>query len=64
MKMVTFYKKPSRLVYLDRSLNKTIKLRILIVTGEYPPMKGGVGRYTFNLVDALRKKRILKFLLP
>lgn len=31
-------------------------MRILIVTGEYPPMKGGVGRYTFNLVNALKKK--------
>ena len=32
-------------------------MRILIVTGEYPPMKGGVGRYTFNLVEALKKKK-------
>jgi glycosyltransferase involved in cell wall biosynthesis len=31
-------------------------LRILIVSGEYPPMKGGVGRYTYNLVNALKKK--------
>ena len=45
MKIVVFYKKPVRLVYLDRLLNNTIKLRILSVTGEYPPMKGGVGRY-------------------
>jgi glycosyltransferase involved in cell wall biosynthesis len=29
-------------------------LKILIVSGEYPPMKGGVGRYTSHLVDALR----------
>jgi glycosyltransferase involved in cell wall biosynthesis len=28
----------------------------LIVSGEYPPMKGGVGRYTFNLAHALHKK--------
>jgi glycosyltransferase involved in cell wall biosynthesis len=31
-------------------------MRVLIVSGEYPPMKGGVGRYTFNLVHALHKK--------
>jgi glycosyltransferase involved in cell wall biosynthesis len=30
-------------------------LRILVVSGEYPPMKGGVGRYTYNLVNALKK---------
>jgi glycosyltransferase involved in cell wall biosynthesis len=38
-------------------------LRILIVTGEYPPMKGGVGRYTFNLVDALRKKKDIEIFI-
>lgn len=31
------------------------KPRILMVSTEYPPMKGGVGRYTFNLTRALRK---------
>lgn len=31
-------------------------MKILVVSGEYPPMKGGVGRYTFNLVHALAKK--------
>ncbi|MDQ4074377.1 MAG: glycosyl transferase [Thermoproteota archaeon] len=31
-------------------------MKILMVTGEYPPMKGGVGRYTSNLVNALKKK--------
>lgn len=31
-------------------------MRVLVVSGEYPPMKGGVGRYTFNLVHALAKK--------
>jgi hypothetical protein len=25
-----------------------------MVSTEYPPMKGGIGRYTFNLVKALR----------
>jgi glycosyltransferase involved in cell wall biosynthesis len=32
-------------------------LRILVVSGEYPPRKGGVGRYTYHLVHALRKKK-------
>lgn len=27
-----------------------------MVAGEYPPMKGGVGRYSHNLVEALRKR--------
>jgi glycosyltransferase involved in cell wall biosynthesis len=31
-------------------------MKILVVSGEYPPMKGGVGRYTENLVHALAKK--------
>jgi len=30
--------------------------KILMVSTEYPPMRGGVGRYTFNLVGQLRKK--------
>jgi glycosyltransferase involved in cell wall biosynthesis len=29
-------------------------MRILMVSTEYPPMKGGIGRYTSNLVKALR----------
>ena len=28
-------------------------MKVLLVSGEYPPMKGGVGRYTFNLAHAL-----------
>ena len=31
-------------------------MKILVVSGEYPPMKGGVGRYTYNLVHAMAKK--------
>jgi glycosyltransferase involved in cell wall biosynthesis len=31
-------------------------MKVLVVSGEYPPMKGGVGRYTFNLVHAIAKK--------
>ncbi|MFB5599679.1 MAG: glycosyltransferase [Nitrososphaeraceae archaeon] len=30
-------------------------LKILMVCTEYPPMHGGIGRYTNNLVNALRK---------
>ena len=36
-------------------LRSVEKPRILMVSTEYPPMKGGVGRYTFNLTQALRK---------
>jgi glycosyltransferase involved in cell wall biosynthesis len=35
-------------------------MKILIVSGEYPPMKGGVGRYTSHLVGALCQKRNLE----
>ena len=37
--------------------NSNIKnsLKILMVSTEYPPMYGGVGRYTYNLTRALRK---------
>jgi glycosyltransferase involved in cell wall biosynthesis len=30
-------------------------MRILMVSPEYPPISGGVGRYTFNLVSELKK---------
>jgi glycosyltransferase involved in cell wall biosynthesis len=30
-------------------------LKILVISGEYPPMKGGVGRYSYHLVNALKK---------
>ena len=30
-------------------------MRILMVSPEYPPISGGVGRYTSNLVNAIRK---------
>jgi glycosyltransferase involved in cell wall biosynthesis len=32
------------------------RMKILVVSGEYPPMRGGVGRYTYNLVHAMAKK--------
>jgi glycosyltransferase involved in cell wall biosynthesis len=35
---------------MTRTLNRT-----LMVSTEYPPMQGGVGRYTFNLTRELRK---------
>jgi glycosyltransferase involved in cell wall biosynthesis len=31
-------------------------MNVLVVSGEYPPMKGGVGRYTKNLVQAIAEK--------
>src|SRR5918997_401844 len=30
-------------------------MKVLMVSTEYPPMRGGVGRYAANLVQALRK---------
>lgn len=30
-------------------------IRVLMVTTEYPPMQGGVGRYAANLTKSLRK---------
>lgn len=30
-------------------------MRVLMVSTEYPPMPGGVGRYTANLTQAIRK---------
>jgi len=34
------------------------KLYVLMVSPEYPPMAGGVGRYTANLTRALRQSGI------
>jgi hypothetical protein len=31
-------------------------LRILMVSPEYPPINGGVGRYTYNLVQELKRQ--------
>jgi hypothetical protein len=33
-------------------------LRILMVSPEYPPINGGVGRYTYNLVQQLKGQGI------
>ena len=30
-------------------------MKVLMVSTEYPPMRGGVGRYSAELVEALRK---------
>jgi glycosyltransferase involved in cell wall biosynthesis len=38
-------------------------MKILVVSGEYPPMKGGVGRYTKNLVQAMSKKTGIEVLV-
>ena len=32
------------------------KIRILMVSPEYPPINGGVGRYTHNLVNELKRQ--------
>jgi glycosyltransferase involved in cell wall biosynthesis len=37
------------------NIGKKESLKVLMVSTEYPPMPGGVGRYTFNLTKALRK---------
>jgi glycosyltransferase involved in cell wall biosynthesis len=38
-------------------------MRILMVSTEYPPMIGGVGRYTANLVAALKKRGMEVFVV-
>ena len=35
-------------------MDTTKPLHIMFVTGEYPPMPGGVGAYTHELAKALR----------
>ncbi len=35
-------------------------MKVLMVSTEYPPMKGGVGRYSAKLVEALRKTSSIK----
>ncbi len=37
------------------SILSSEKLRILMVSPEYPPINGGVGRYTYNLVNELKR---------
>jgi Starch synthase catalytic domain len=34
---------------------KNNEIRVLMVSTEYPPMKGGVGRHAANLTKELRK---------
>src|SRR5688500_1364171 len=41
------------LILLELTERKTLK--VLMVSTEFPPMPGGVGRYTFNLTQGLRK---------
>lgn len=38
----------------NKNNNRKNSLTILMVSTEYPPMYGGVGRYTYNLTKALR----------
>ena len=35
-----------------------LNLKILMVSTEYPPMQGGVGRYCKKLVDSLRNQDV------
>jgi glycosyltransferase involved in cell wall biosynthesis len=41
--------------------NQTTGIKVLIVSTEYPPMQGGIGRYTNNLVKSLRAINIETF---
>ena len=43
--------------------NHRKSLNVLMVSTEYPPMMGGVGRYTANLTAALKKKGITVFVV-
>ncbi len=43
---------------LTSSASSFDKLRVLMVSPEYPPINGGVGRYTYNLVQELRRQGI------
>jgi len=36
-------------------MTEKCQLKLLMVSTEYPPMKGGVGRYTYNLVKAMQE---------
>ena len=38
-------------------------MKILMVSTEYPPMQGGVGRYSKKLVDSLIKEGIEVFVV-
>ena len=38
-------------------------MRILMISTEYPPMQGGVGRYTKKLVDSLRSESLKVFVV-
>ncbi|MGH9989963.1 MAG: hypothetical protein ACREAS_05940, partial [Nitrososphaera sp.] len=33
-------------------------LRVLMISPEYPPINGGVGRYTYNLVHELKRQGV------
>ncbi|HEY6949654.1 MAG TPA: glycosyltransferase family 4 protein [Nitrososphaeraceae archaeon] len=37
-------------------ISKCISMKILMISTEYPPMQGGVGRYCSKLVDSLRSE--------
>ena len=41
---------------VPQSSSSSRKIRILMVSPEYPPINGGVGRYTHNLVNELKRQ--------
>ena len=44
-----------KILGISSSILSSEKLRILMVSPEYPPINGGVGRYTYNLVNELKR---------
>jgi glycosyltransferase involved in cell wall biosynthesis len=38
-------------------------IKVMIVSTEYPPMQGGIGRYTYNLVKSLRANNVETFVV-
>ena len=45
-----------KILNISSSISSSENLRILMVSPEYPPINGGVGRYTYNLVNELKRQ--------
>jgi len=45
-----------KILSMSSSILSSENLRILMVSPEYPPINGGVGRYTYNLVNELKRQ--------
>jgi glycosyltransferase involved in cell wall biosynthesis len=45
-----------KILSMPSSILSSENLRILMVSPEYPPINGGVGRYTYNLVNELKRQ--------